>query len=284
MAGSGATEYMTQDSFHLEDYTPPAPGHEVESAGGCFLPVAEYGRLRLLVDPGTGTFKEATRELTVDRVGHVPNLGRHNLLSTKRLTTAFDAPIGVPSRRSHSTPFRLQDARFPLLMSRNWLPPNQGPPSRRYEAAANAANGSAIDSDSQGDHNPSISWCHAGPSAPCSASTLTTHDEPFASVTSPPAKSSCFRRPYGTPQPKRQFSVTRRLKGGRGWGRDTGIIRRDPKTTSHYMSSLESREAVSKKPESEPHGPKRAGGSEGVFELERVEHDMGGVFRPKGKS
>ena len=117
----------------------------------------------------------------------------------------------VPSRRNHLTPFRLQDARFSLLMSRNWLSRNQGPPSRRYEGAATAVNDSAIDSDSQGDHNPSTSWCHAGPSTPCSASTLTTRDEPFASATSPPAKSSCVRRPYGTPQPKRQFSVTRAL-------------------------------------------------------------------------
>ena len=222
---------MNQDSSHLEDYTPPAPGDEVESAGGCFLPVAGYGRLRLLVDQGNGTFKGATRELTVDRVAHVPNLGRHNLLSTKRRTynSVRCADARLPSRRNHSTPFRLQDARFPLLMSRNWLPRNQGPPSRRYEGAANAANGSAIDSDSQGDHNPSTSWCHARPSAPCSASTLTTRDEPFASATSPPAKSSCVRRPYGTPQPKRQFSVTRRLKGGGGGGRDTGIIPRDPR-------------------------------------------------------
>ena len=86
---------MTQDSSHLEDCTPPAPGDEVESADGCFLPVAGYGRLRLLVDQGNGTFKGATRELTVDRVAHVPNLGRHNLLSTKRFTTAFDAPMRV---------------------------------------------------------------------------------------------------------------------------------------------------------------------------------------------
>ena len=86
---------MTQDSSHLQDCTPPAPGDEVESVGGCFLPVAGYRRLRLLVDQGNGTFKGATRELTVDRVAHVPNLRRHNLLSTKRLTTAFDAPMRV---------------------------------------------------------------------------------------------------------------------------------------------------------------------------------------------
>ena len=73
----------------------PSPGDEVESAGGVFLPVAGYGRLRLLADQDNGTFKEALRELTLDRVAHVPTLGRHNLLSTKRLTTAFDAPMRV---------------------------------------------------------------------------------------------------------------------------------------------------------------------------------------------
>ena len=36
MADSGATENMTQDSSHLEDYTPASPGDEVESAGGVF--------------------------------------------------------------------------------------------------------------------------------------------------------------------------------------------------------------------------------------------------------
>ena len=95
VADSGATENMTQDLSHLKDYTSPAPGDEVESAGGVFLSVAGYGRLRLLVDQDNGTFKGATRELPPNRVTHVPKLGRHNLLSTKRLTTAFDAPMRV---------------------------------------------------------------------------------------------------------------------------------------------------------------------------------------------
>ena len=41
------------------------------------------------------TFKGATRELTLDRIAHVPKPGRHNLLSAKRLITAFDAPMRV---------------------------------------------------------------------------------------------------------------------------------------------------------------------------------------------
>ena len=52
---SGATENMTQDSSNLDDYTPPTPGDEVESAGGVSIPVAGYGRLRLLVDKDNGT-------------------------------------------------------------------------------------------------------------------------------------------------------------------------------------------------------------------------------------
>ena len=93
VADSGATENITQDASNLEDYTPPPPGEDIESANGVFLPVAGYGRLRLLVDQDNGTFKGATREL--NRVAHVPELGRHNLLSAKRLTTAFDAPMRV---------------------------------------------------------------------------------------------------------------------------------------------------------------------------------------------
>ena len=95
VADSGATKNMTQYSFNLEDYTPAPPGDEVESAGGGFLPVAGCGRLRLLVEEDKTTFKGATRELTLDRVAHVPKLVRHNLLSTKRLTTAFDASMRV---------------------------------------------------------------------------------------------------------------------------------------------------------------------------------------------
>ena len=86
---------MTQESSNLKDYTPVPPGDEVESASGSILPVTGYGRLRLLVDQDNGTFKGATRELTLDRVAHVPKLGRHNLLSTKQLRTALDALMRV---------------------------------------------------------------------------------------------------------------------------------------------------------------------------------------------
>ena len=96
MADSNATKNMTQDSSHLEDYTPPPPGEEIESAGGVFVPVTEYGRLRLLMDQDNGIFKGATHEVTLNRIAHVPKLGRHNLFFTKRLiTTAFDAPMRV---------------------------------------------------------------------------------------------------------------------------------------------------------------------------------------------
>ena len=86
---------MTQDSSNLEDYAPAPSGHEVESAGGVFLPVAGYGRLPLVVDQDNGTLKGATRELTLDRVAHVAKLGRHNLLSVKQLTAAIHAPMRI---------------------------------------------------------------------------------------------------------------------------------------------------------------------------------------------
>ena len=50
------------------------------------------------------------------------------------------------------------------------------------------------------------------------------------------------------------------------------------KKTTHYTFSLASLEDVSKEPESKRHQPEGAGESEGSFELERVEHDTGGVF------
>ena len=49
------------------------------------------------------------------------------------------------------------------------------------------------------------------------------------------------------------------------------------KKTSHHTSSLASREAVSKEPESEQHQSEGASELEGAFELERVEHKTGGV-------
>ena len=58
VADSGATENMTQDSSHLEDYTSAPPGDGVESAGGVSLPIAGNGRLQLLGDQDNGTFKE----------------------------------------------------------------------------------------------------------------------------------------------------------------------------------------------------------------------------------
>ena len=41
----------------------------------------------------------------------------------------------------------------------------------------------------------------------------------------------------------------------------------------HYMSSLGSREAASKEPESEEHEPEGADRVEGAFELKRVKHE-----------
>ena len=64
-----------------------------EGAGGIHLPIAGYERLRLLVDQGVGNIKVPTRDLAMERVANVPNLGQHNLISIKRLTLSFDAPM-----------------------------------------------------------------------------------------------------------------------------------------------------------------------------------------------
>ena len=63
-------------------------------------------------------------------------------------------------------------------------------------------------------------------------------------------------------------------KGGGGGARH-GYYSPRPKKISHYTSSLGSLETVSEEPESEQHEPGGggAGGPEGAFELERVEHE-----------
>ena len=121
VADSDATGNMTQDSSNLGDYTPPPPGDEVESVGRVSLHVAGYARLRLLVDQDNGTFKGATRELTLDRVPRVLKLWRHNLLPKQWLTSAFDAPIRVyPAAATIRLRFGRKTLVFPLLTPRNW--------------------------------------------------------------------------------------------------------------------------------------------------------------------
>ena len=94
---SGVTEHMTRDPLGLEDCTPAPAGERVESAGGDFLPVTGYGRLRLQVDQSNSRFTGLTRELILERVAHVPNLGQQNLLSTKRLTQIYHPRRGGKS-------------------------------------------------------------------------------------------------------------------------------------------------------------------------------------------
>ena len=67
----------------------------------------------------------------------------------------------------------------------------------------------------------------------------------------------------------------------KGGGTQHGHYSPQPKKTSHYTSSLGSREAVSEEPESEQHEPEGAGEPEGTFELERVEHETRGAFGPE---
>lgn len=86
---------MPQNRADLEDHAPAPVGDKVECAGSTILPVAGYGRLRLMVDQGEGNFKGPARKLALEHVAHVPSLGKHNLLHTKWLTRDFDEPMHV---------------------------------------------------------------------------------------------------------------------------------------------------------------------------------------------
>ena len=60
-----------------------------------FFMVAGYGLLRLLVNKGDGDFRGPTRELALEHVANAPNLEKHNLISTQRLTRVFGQPMRV---------------------------------------------------------------------------------------------------------------------------------------------------------------------------------------------
>ena len=101
---SGITEIMTGDGTGIEDYRSEPLGDKVETASGENLPVSDYGRLRLILDQGTGNWKCETRELTLDRVAHVPRFGHHKPLSATRLSTVFNAPMQTFPAASVITP------------------------------------------------------------------------------------------------------------------------------------------------------------------------------------
>lgn len=65
----------------------------MEGAGGAQLPIAGHERLCLQVDERAEDVWGPERELALERVTHVPNLGLHNLLLVKRYAQSSDAPI-----------------------------------------------------------------------------------------------------------------------------------------------------------------------------------------------
>ena len=84
---------MTQGPVELEDTVLEPEGQRVEGAVDIVLAVAIYRRLRILVEQGIGTFKGPIRELALERVEQVSNLGQHHLLSINLLEQFFDAPM-----------------------------------------------------------------------------------------------------------------------------------------------------------------------------------------------
>ena len=75
--------------------------------------------------------------------------------------------------------------------------------------------------------------------------------------------------------------MTRRQKGG-GGGATRALFAATQENLRHYIFTGERGETVLKESESEQHEPEGAGGSEDAFELERAEHETGGVFGPEG--
>ena len=77
-------------------------------------------------------------------------------------------------------------------------------------------------------------------------------------------------------------AVSRNTVTKGGGGAPHGHYSAPPKKTFHYSSSLGSLEIISEESESEQHEPEWAGGPEGGFVLEKVEHETGGVLGPEG--
>ena len=59
----------------------------------------------ILVDQGYESFRGAARNLMRERVAHVPGLGRPNLISTKQLAAAFDAPVKTNPVKTYPNTF-----------------------------------------------------------------------------------------------------------------------------------------------------------------------------------
>lgn len=65
----------------------------MEGTGESHLPIAGYGRLRLLVIQGPGNVRGTPRDMALACVAHWANLGQHNQLSVKRLAQFVDVPM-----------------------------------------------------------------------------------------------------------------------------------------------------------------------------------------------
>ena len=76
--------------------------------------------------------------------------------------------------------------------------------------------------------------------------------------------------------------MTWRLKGGGGGGATRALFAATQENLPLHVLTGEP-EAIPKGPGSEPHEPEGAGGSEGAFELERVERETGGVLGRRGQ-
>lgn len=107
---SSTAKHMTYNLAGLEDYKSASARKRVEDAGSIVLSIVKYGRLRLLVDlvdlvdQAVGNCKGPMRELALERITHVSNLGLHYILSMKRLANLFVAPKRFYPPPPSSTP------------------------------------------------------------------------------------------------------------------------------------------------------------------------------------
>ena len=233
------------------------------------------------MDQDNDTFKGATRELTLGRVAHVLKLGRHSLLSTKRLTTAFDAPMRVyPAAATIRPRFGRNTLVFRSIRPDNGLLENRA----RSRADMKELQTPLPAARSTVTAKATKTRAQVGATRGQVPRARHRHSLPATNLPRPPPyhrpshhASGCHIAPHS-----RLGEAVSSDTATRGGGARHGHFSPRPEKTSYYTSSLESREAVSKESESEQYEPEGVGGSEGVFQLERVEHETGEVFGPEG--
>lgn len=86
-------QHITLSAGNLRDHHTTSTNDHVEIADGKLLPITGYGRVHLEADRDTGDFTGTTKDLDLQRVAHVRQLGNHNLLSVTELDEFLHTPL-----------------------------------------------------------------------------------------------------------------------------------------------------------------------------------------------